>query len=289
MGQVGSFSAPAWSPDGRRVAVEVRTATSAIVKAIWIFDVASGVFSRLTSRVSAESPRWTADGKHIAFINSNDPKGSSVWWVPADNSGPEEPFYALPGKSLGEITFSPDGHYAVVRTNPSARSDTTAGRDTTSRLWLVPLKGDRTPVPFSQTSFDAGFPAISPNSKWVAFVSDATGRFDIYVRAISGPAGIIQISSGDGFQPCWMPDGRLVYRAGHAFRAATIANVGGAPAVVRRDSLFEDIYRLDRAAERPSYDISRDGRFVVSDALEGREIVVVENWLTEVRAKLRGK
>ena len=101
--------------------------------------------------------------------------------------------------------------------------------------------------------------------------------------------GIIQVSSGDGFQPRWMPDGRLVYRARHAFRAATIASVGGAPAVVHRDSLFADMYRLNRSADRPSYDISRDGRFVVSDALEGREIVVVENWLTEVRAKLRGK
>jgi serine/threonine-protein kinase len=289
IGQAGSLSAPAWSPDGKRVAVEVRKATSAIAKGIWIFDVASGVFSRITSSVSAEHPSWTPDGRRIAFINSSDPKGPSVWWVPADNSGPEEPFYALPGKSLGEVTFSPDGQYAVARTNPSARSDTTAGRDTTSRLWLVPLKGDRTAVPFSQTSFDAALPAISPNSKWVAFASDATGRFEIYVRAISGPAAIIQVSSGDGYQPCWLPDGRLVYRAGHAFRAVTIASVGGAPAVMRRDSLFADIYRLNRGADRPSYDISRDGRFVVSDALEGREIVVVENWLTEVRAKLKGK
>jgi Tol biopolymer transport system component len=283
IGQAGSFSAPAWSPDGKRIAVEVRTATSAIAKGIWILDVASGVFSRITSSVSAESPSWTADGRRIAFINASDPKGPSVWSVPADNSGSEEPFFALPGKSLGEITFSADGHYAVVRTNPTIRSDTAW------KLWLVPLEGDRTAVPFSQMSFDAGTAAISPNSKWVAFESDANGGVEIFVRAISGPAGIVQVSSGDGQQPCWMPDGRLVYRGGHAFRAATIASVDGAPAVARRDSLFADIYRLNRGANRPSYDISRDGRFVVSDALEGREIVVVENWLTEVRAKLKGK
>ena len=89
-------------------------------------------------------------------------------------------------------------------------------------------------------------------------------------------------------EPRWLPDGRVVYRGGGAFRAATFKEVGGALTIVRQDSLFADAYRSSE--DRQDYDVSRDGRFVVArDASEEGGIVVVVNWLAEVRAKLRGK
>jgi dipeptidyl aminopeptidase/acylaminoacyl peptidase len=280
--EAGSYWAPAWSPDGKRVAVEVHAVSNGIAGGIWIYDVASGVSSRVTSRVSAERPSWTADGRRIAFINSNDPKGSSVWSVPADGSGPEEPFYLLPGKPLREVTFSADSRYAVFRTNPGAGEAQT-------KLWVLPLQGERKAVPL-ESPFDAALPAVSPNSKWIAYESNATARTEIYVRPISGSAGIVQVSSGGGSEPRWLPDGRLAYRDGRAFRSATIGDGGGVPSVTRRDSLFADAYRLDANFNRQNYDIARDGRFiVVGNASEERDIIVVANWLTEVRAKLREK
>jgi eukaryotic-like serine/threonine-protein kinase len=271
-----AYRAPTWSPDGKRVAVEVGQGS---LRAIWVFDIASGVFSRVTSRVSAERPGWTADGKRIAFIDSDDPKGSSVWSVPADGSGPEEPFYVLPGRLLREVTFSADGHYAVFRVNP-------AKGESATNLWLLPLEGERKAAPFLETPFNAALPAISPNSKWVAYTSDATGRYEIYVRAIRGPSAVVQVSSAGGTEARWLPDGRVVYRGGRAFRAATIDDGGGVPTVGRRDSLFADSYRTN--GDRQNYDVARDGRFVVvRDASE--DVIVVVNWLTEVRAKLRGK
>jgi hypothetical protein len=99
---------------------------------------------------------------------------------------------------------------------------------------------------------------------------------------------VLQISSGGGIEPRWLPDGRVVYRSSGAFRTATVRDVDGALTIVRRDSLFADVYRSSE--DRQDFDVSRDDLFVVArDASEEGGIVVVVNWLAEVRAKLRGK
>ena len=279
-GESHSYSSPTWSPDAKHIAVEVQTLGREPINAIWIYEVASGVFSRATSRVSAERPSWTADGKRIAFIKADDPGGtsSSVWSVPADGSGPEELFFALPGHAFREATFSADGKYALLRAN-------TGQKVRQAELWLLPLSGDRKAVPFGTTPFSAAIPAVSPNSKWVAYESDATGRIETYLRAIEGRGGVLQVSSGGGSEPRWLPDGRLGYRASGAFRAVTLSERDGAATIVRRDSLFADTYLPN--GDRQNYDISHDGRFVVvRDASEQGGIVVVVNWLADVRAKL---
>jgi len=281
-GEPRSYWAPVWAPDGRRLAVEVHTLSSAIASSIYVFDVSSGAFSRVTSRVTAEHPSWTADGKRIAFVNSDDPKQATIWEVPADGSGPEAPFFALPGRPLREIIFSPDDRYAVMRANPGVG-------DSTARLWKLPLHGDGKAVPFL-LPFNAGDAAVSPDSKWIAYESDATGPIEIYVRAESGRGGIIKVSSGGGREPRWLADGRIVYRGRRAFRSATLGAVGGEVGIVRRDSLFADSYRKDDFVNRQNYDIARDGRFVLTrEPSTSADIIVVVNWLTEVREQLRRK
>jgi Tol biopolymer transport system component len=280
-GELRSYWGPTWSPDGKRIAVEVRTTGPGPTNAIWIYDVASGVFSRVTSRVSAERPSWTADGQRIAFIKADDAGGvsSSVWSVPADGSGPEELFFSLPGLAFREVTFSPDGNYAILREN-------TGKAERPAALWLLSLRGERKAVPVGPTPFTALLPAVSPNSKWIAYESDATGRVETYVREIEARGAVLQISSGGGREPRWLADGRLVYRSDGTFRTATLGGASSALTVVRRDSLFPDNYRPSE--DRQNYDISRDGRFVVArDASEQGSIVVVVNWLAEVRAKLQ--
>jgi Tol biopolymer transport system component len=280
-GELRSYWGPTWSPDGKRIAVEVRTTAPGLTNAIWIYDVTSGVFSRVTFRVPAERPSWTADGKRIAFIKADDGAGisSSVWSVPADGSGPEELFFSLPRHAFREVTFSPDGNYAILRAN-------TGKAERPVELWLLSLQGERKAVPIGPTPFTAFHPAVSPNSKWLAYESDATGRLETYVREIGARGAVLQISSGGGTEPRWMADGRLVYRSGGAFRTATLGGVSSALTIVRRDSLFPDNYRP--SGDRQNYDISRDGRFVVArDASEQGSVVVVMNWLAEVRAKLQ--
>ena len=176
------------------------------------------------------------------------------------------------------MSFSPDGQCAVFRSNTGEGARPV-------ELLLLPLQGERKPIHLGPTSFSAAHPAISPNSKWIAYESNATGRFEAYVSAIDGGGGVLRVSSGGGTEPRWAADGRLVYRDNASFRAATLSDIGGALTITRRDSLFADVYR--RNEDRHNYDISHDGRFVVArDASEQGGIVVVVNWLAEVRSKL---
>jgi hypothetical protein len=201
----------------------------------------------------------------------------------------------LPLFDSGEVHAAPPGGLLLFYVMPYVDGESLRARLTRERQLPVDdairlttaVAGKAAPL---QLPFDAALPAVSSNSKWIAYESDATQRSEIYVRPISGSAGIVQVSSGGGSEPRWLPDGRLAYRDGRAFRSATIGDGGGVPSVTRRDSFFADPYRRDANFNRQNYDISRDGRFVVlRDASEERDIIVVANWLTEVRAKLRGK
>ena len=140
----GPYANPAWSPDGRKIAIEMAGVSSSI----WVYDVASKVFSRLTTHIDAIRPAWTSDGKRVAFVNDEE-GASSIWSVPADKSGPEELFYALPGESLREVTFSADAKYAVFRT------DTRASDSTKDDLYYLPLQGsgERKAMPLVKSPF----------------------------------------------------------------------------------------------------------------------------------------
>ena len=275
------FSNPVWSPDGRRIAVIATGTGSGPYANLWVYDLTSKVFSRLTSKVSAMRPAWTADGGHVAFVNSS-MTNSTLWQVSADGSTPEEPLLELDGVRIREVTLSRDGRFALYRTD--AAPDGTTMRD----IWMLPLVGERRPVPAVQGQHNDVMPDVSPDSRWVAYQSDETGTFEVYVRPLPGPGGRIQISQGGGVEPRWTRDGRrIIYRDNTAFRSATVSIIGDRLSVSRRDSLFPDRYRRADIG-RQNYDVASDGRFVmIRDATESADIVVVVNWLREVEAKLR--
>jgi serine/threonine-protein kinase len=287
------FSHPRFSPDGRRIAVEVEqsTPTQTAWADIWVHDLASGVLSRLTSKQTfAARPEWTPDGRRIAFIaqpTTDTTHGGVVWWVPADGSGPEEPFRVTPKLAVQEITFSPDGRYAILRED----TDAPTSRD----LWLVPLgdattTGDtvtRRATRLFETRFTEIGPRVSPDGRWLAYAADESGQYEVYVRPFPGPGGRVQVSSGGGDQPVWAGDGRLVYRSGERFLAAALATPPGVPAasVVDRQVLFAGWYHTD--LWRAEYDVRRDGQqlVVLKPAAEDQEVVVVLDWVREFRSR----
>jgi Tol biopolymer transport system component len=201
------YSDPRFSPDGRRVAVTIATPTRSDV---WLYDVASGVLQRLTSRGSSVRPAWTHDGRRVAYLaDTRDAGVSEAWWAPSDGSGPEERLFVKPDNVyLNSITFSPDGRYAVAGTNAA-----TTGRD----LYLVDLRGDRKAVPMLQS------------------------------------------------------------------KAALTA--GYEMTVARQDTLFEPM--LLSANVNGQFDIAANGTFVVArPASEDPEIIVVTDWLADLRTRL---
>jgi hypothetical protein len=274
-------SDPRFSPDGRQIAFTQVEAQSTDTD-IWVHDIASKVTRRITTRGDAHAPAWTADGKRIAFIAADTarrgPPGAA-WWVPADRSGPEEQL-ALVRANLQEISFSSDGAFAVLRTSGGSRPGA-------ADMFLLPLSGERTPVRLFAAAFPQVNPAISPDSRWLAYVSNESGERQVYVRSLAGGGGVVQVSAAGGSEPQWASDDRLVFRSGDSLMAATLAFTP-APVVRGRQALIEVPAQLGTA--RAQYSVHPNGReFTFQRPTSGDdfEVLVILNWLTEVREKLR--
>ena len=159
----------------------------------------------------------------------------------------------------------------------------------TCALPIFSIAGDRTPRPLATTEFDELQPRLSPDGKWLAYISDESGRYEVYVRALEGAGGRTLVSAGGGTEPMWARDGgRLFYRDGQRMMAANVVRTPTF-AVTARAMLFEGNY--DLATAHANYDVSPGGKgFVMTAPTEERaQVVVVQNWMSELRTRLGAK
>jgi serine/threonine-protein kinase len=279
-----AYIAPRLSPDGRRVAVGVAEQESQV----WIYDFSRETLTRFTFEGNANlNPVWTPDGKRIAF-ESNKEGPVNIFWQLADGSGGLERL-TTSEYSRFPISWSPDGQLlAFVEINPIT------GRD----IWVLQL-GDpsagsgqvRKAQPFLHTRFDEAVPRFSPDGHWLAYISDESGRFEIYVQAYPGPGGKWQISTEGGTESVWNPNGKeLFYRSGDKMMAVEIATQPSF-SVGKPRMLFEGRYGPP-PVPIPNYDVSPDGqRFLMLKPSETTEaaptqINVVLNWFEELKQKV---
>jgi eukaryotic-like serine/threonine-protein kinase len=276
------YATPRFSPDGRHVAVSI-TEHGEGGSAIWVYDVGSQTLSRLpTQGAYSRAPEWTPDGRHVAYVSATGGKWEP-WWVPADGSGSEERLYTTDSYTnpIRSIVFSPDGRYVILG---SPRLGTRFD------LWLLPFDGsasERRATPMLQSPTSESMARVSPDGRWLAYVSDETGQPEVYIRPFRRQGGRTQVTAGGGGEPVWAPDGRrLFYRTAERFMAATLTTSPGL-AVVRRDELFTDQFRSGDPFA-PEYDVSPDGKrlAVLQPTEEVPEVVVVLNWLIELRPRL---
>ena len=267
------YRTPRLSPDGRRVAIGTTESQ------IWLYDLARETLTRLTFQGSANTPIWRPDGKRVAFQSSvaGDP-ASNVFWQLADGSGAAERLTAGEYQHI-DGSWSPDGEVlAFVEVNP------TTGRD----IWTLHVSGDRKPLPFLRTPFNEAAPQFSPDGRWLAYASDESGRYEIYVRPYPGPGGKSQISTEGGNEPVWGRNGEIFYRSGNKMVAVDTATrpsfSAGKPKV-----LFESPY-APALQTNANYDVSPDGqRFLMVKENEGvsaTQINVVLNWFEELKQKV---
>jgi serine/threonine protein kinase len=193
----GRYIELAFAPDGRRVSL-VRS-LSPNVSDIWIADVARGGATRFTSLAGASSDvSWSPDGSRVVFANNhNGPR--DFFMKLANGATPEEPFYASKAVFKDSRTWSPDGKFFMFE-----QLDPQTNRD----LWLLPADGDRTPKPYLRTPFNEVAPTISPDGKWVAYVSDESGRNEVYVDAFPAPKSKYKLSDRGAVASFWRQDGR---------------------------------------------------------------------------------
>jgi Tol biopolymer transport system component/tRNA A-37 threonylcarbamoyl transferase component Bud32 len=280
-----SYETPRISPDGRRVSVDIREQGSQV----WVFDLARETLTRLTFEGNTnQNPAWTPNGKRIAFQSNKEGSVFNLFWLLADGSGGLERL-ATSEYLQAPNSWSPDGQLLTF-----TELSPTTGWD----IWVLRL-GDPSASsgqvgksqPFLRTQFTEGAPRFSPDGRWLAYVSDESGRFEIYVQPYPGPGGKWQISTEGGTEPAWNHNGReLFYRSGDKMMAVDIATQPGFAAGKPR-MLFEGPY-VRTAATIPTYDVSPDGqRFLMlkpSESAGGAptQINVVLNWFEELKQKV---
>jgi Tol biopolymer transport system component len=264
--ELRSYGEPRFSPDGRRIAVEAD-------EDIWMLEVARGTLSRFTVD-GGRDPVWTPDGTGVTYaVGLGD-----IFSKPADGSGEAEPLAHLEFRSrLG--SWSPDGETLVLAVeNPTTFSD----------IWVVPRGGE--PSPWLATPFREYRPELSPDGKWLLYLSDESGQFEVYLQPFPGPGPRNQVSTAGGAEPSWSRDGReILYREKRDVVAVSF-DAGAEPPVGRPRRLIEGgPYRASGSLNR-FYDASPEGRHFAMLALQGQmsltELRVVLNWLEELKERV---
>jgi serine/threonine-protein kinase len=277
---LGFYIDPALSPDGRRLALSALYGSH---QDIWVTDLTRGTWTRLTvTPRDASAPVWRPDDP-AALLFSMERSGThrgGLFSVPADASRPPELIYESPYPKWASSSSAAAGLVAFTEFRPDTKTD----------IWLLQLGAKPAARPFLRTPFWEGTPALSPDGTWLAYDSDESGRFEIHARAVSGTGGKVQISIGGGDRPRWSRGGReIVYRSGKRMMAASVA-MGASLTVDRPRVLFEGEFEQGGFVT-PNYDIAPDGRFLMIEPSGDREpaasqLVVIENWFTELRQKL---
>jgi Tol biopolymer transport system component len=264
---------PRLSPDGRRVVVSLH----GIQNTLWTYDPAGNAFNRLTFEGNNDWPVWTPDGRRVTYA-SNRAEPWRLFWKPADGSGKEEMLLTSGGSDQQPYSWSPDGKVLVYQ-------GTTA-----QDIWILPMDGERQPRPFLQTPASEVDASFSPDGRWLAYASNESGRYEIYVQPFPSSGGKWQISTEGGREPLWARNGHeLFYRSGEKMMVADVTARATFTTTTPR-LLFQGPY-LRTPTISPEYDVTADGqRFLMVQPSEqhppATEFNVVLNWFEELKRRV---
>ena len=277
VGSVGLNYTLRVAPDAQRLAVSAFDTGSSNLD-VWVYEVARGIKTRFTFDAARDLfPVWSPDGTQVAFSAERDAK-RRLFVKRADGSAPEE--LLLDSQAQDSPTdWSPDGKYLAFWHRESL---TKTGYD----IWILPMTGERKPYPFLQGEFNESEAMFSPDGRWMAYVSDESGRTEVYVAPFPGPGGKWQASTAGGRTPHWRKDGReLYYLAPDDKMMVVDAGEKGAGLQL---GIAHALFQAHVPPLNSMYDVSRDGRFLMNSIGEDKTatpLTLVVNWTAELKKK----
>ena len=272
------------SPDDRKAAVVIGNPGAMI----WIYDLAHGMRTRFSFGAGRSgSPLWSHDGKQLAYLTL--PPNANPYFAikAADGSGEEKRVHELDPNQRGVLQalwdWSPDGRYLLYNVGAF-------GVGTGEDIWVLPVTGDGKPFPYAAGPGDQMYAQFSPDGRWVAYVSNETGKFELYVAPFPWTGAKWQVSSGGGWVPRWAKNGKEIFYQAPGSTKTWVAQVDG------HGSSFEvgttrvafDFTSLSPNISAAQYAVTGNGeRFLeITTGDAGRlPLTVIQNWTAELKRK----
>ncbi|MDQ5858632.1 MAG: hypothetical protein M3542_10225, partial [Acidobacteriota bacterium] len=271
LGDPADYWDPRFSPDGRRVALGIGDPGD-----IWIHDLSRGLRTRVTFAAPDDyAVIWSPDGGRVAFSSQRSGAGD-IYAKAASGTGDDQ---LLTGSKVFKVptSWSPDGRFLLYQA---------PGDRTRWDVWMLSLSDGKT-TPVLQTEFEEVGGAVSPDGRWLAYVSNESGRFEVYVQPFPGPGGKWQVSTAGGNYPVWRGDGKeLFYLALDGKFMAVEIRTGAAVESGIPKALFGV---PTKGSSGRNFDVSADGqRFLVNTPVEVEKefsppIVLVQNWTAAMK------
>ena len=277
------------SPDEQQVALALRSGNAENLD-IWTIDVASNLRNRVTSDPQPEGwPVWSPKGTTIVFGTGASglgglPEKARLVQIPVNGTGAKEVLVEAVGTPsrpcgarqcvLAPTDWSTDGRfvlYTFTGTFPA-----------TSDIWALPLSGERKPFPVIQTEFTEGQGALSPDGRWIAYTTDATGQPNVHIQPFLRAGGAHRISPNGGRNPHWRADGRELF---YLDAAGTMTAVPIDLTTGSADGLPKTLFSAGVVSTNNMYAVTRDGqRFLVNrNAAIATPLTVILNWTSTLQ------
>ena len=279
----GSYDHPNMSPDGQRLALDVREGSGTD---IWLYDWQRDTMTRLTFTGTATTPLWSPDGRYIAFRAA----GEGISVTRSDGSGKPQPLTEGRNPQLPS-SFAPDGKRLAFMEQGSG----------IYHLSTVPLVSDSAglragkPEVFLQTPADERSPVISFDGRWLAYRSNESGTFQVYVRAFPDKGGKWQISNSGGNFPMWSRNGHeLFFETSDNHIMMSAYTVKGDSFVADKPRVWSEKQIGGSIIAGKNVDLAPDGKRIVAlmpvETAEAQKaqnhVIFLENFFDEVRRKV---
>jgi Tol biopolymer transport system component len=285
----GNYNNLAFSPDGKRLAVEIFDGKR---RDIWVYEWERDTLTRLTFAGETNGyPVWTPDGQRIVYSSQEKGGVYNLWWIRADGGGDARRLAESKSPQYAG-SWRPDGKVLAFRQlNPETGSD----------IMTLPIEGTEKsgwkpgePKPFLNSAFGELEPAFSPDGSWLAYQSNESGNYQVYVRPFPGPGGKWQISTGGGLYPKWSHNGReLFYRTVDSKIMALTYSASGDSFHAEKPQLWSSGQFSERGLGSPNFDLHPDGKRFAVFRVPGTEqtpavnkVSFIFNFFDELRRKL---